>query len=67
MFNDNESLNSSPFGISGHRSFTHPTERSRDVMGRDVFSRTNVTGLTTRETRDHTGSVIDQRDSFFNW
>ncbi len=65
MFNDNDSLNSSPFGYTGQGSFAHPTEHSHDTFGRDVYSRTNSLGLTTHETRDHLGNVIDRRDSLF--
>jgi hypothetical protein len=66
MFNNPESHETSPFGPTGHGTFGNPTTVSHDTFGRDVFSRSSLTGPTTHETRDHFGNVIDRRESFFD-
>jgi hypothetical protein len=56
----------SPFGPTGHGSVIDPTRHERDVLGRDVFSTTTVTGRTTTEVRDYLGNVIERRSSLFD-
>ncbi len=56
----------SPFGPTGHGSVIDPTRHERDVLGRDVFSHTTVTGRTTTEVRDYLGNVIERRSSLFD-